>query len=217
MPESTTPPADGTTGTPAATGDGTQSQTPAPTAGDTNPQTGKTFTQEELNQIVADRVARAKPADYDEAKAAMAELNSIKEGQKTDLQKAQEAAESRKQERDSARSELNAARRTAEIRIEALKQGADEELTMALLANDATIKVEDGRVVGAAEAVAALIERKPNLKTGGTRQSAGEFGGNDGATVAEKIAALEREGTKDSLREARRLKIRQGLSLPTPT
>jgi hypothetical protein len=65
--------------------------------------------------------------------------------------------------------------------------------------------------------VAALIERKPNLKTGGTRQSAGEFGGNDGATVAEKIAALEREGTKDSLREARRLKIRQGLSLPTPT
>lgn len=208
MPEPTTPPADGTTGTPEAPA----APAAEPKAGDTNPQTGKTFTQDELNAIVADRVARAKPADYDDLKAKAEEFDKIAEAQKTDLQKAQEAAEVRKQERDSARSELTRTQRIAEIRIEALKQGADEELVMALLANDATIKVENGQVVGAKEAVEQLIERKPNLKTGGTRTSSGEFGGNDQSTVAERIAALEAKGDKDSRREALALKVQQGLS-----
>lgn len=207
MPETGTPPADGTTG---AEGTGT----PDPKAGDTNPATGKTFTQAELDAIVQDRVARAKPADYDEAKQALAEKKAREEGEKTDLQKAKDRETELTGERDAARREADEVKRSAAVQIEALKQGADEELVALALAGDTSIEVKDGKVTGAKEAVEKLLERKPNLKTGGTRQSGGEFGGTDGTTVAEEIAALEKKGDKESMAKARQLKIAQHLATP---
>ena len=204
MPEINTPPGDGTTGNPTP-----QATPPASDGG--NPTPGRTFTQAELDAIVQDRVARAKPADYDEARAALEELNRRKEGEKSDLQKAQEERDREKARADGAEGRANEALRVAAIQVEALKQGADEELVALALASDDTIAVKDGKVTGAAEAVAKLLERKPNLKAGGIRQSGGEFGGVDGTTVAEQIAALEAKGDKASIAEARRLKISQQL------
>lgn len=212
MPESAPPPADGTTGTPEGTPQ-TPPATADPKAGDTNPATGKTFTQDELNAIVSDRVARAKPADYDEAKAALDRENARKEGEKTDLEKARESEAARKAERDTARADLTRTLRMSEIRIEALKQGADEELVIALLADDTSITVSEGKVLGAKEAVEQLIERKPNLTTGGTRRSGAEFGGIDQPTIAEQIAALEGKTDKESRRQLMALKVSQGLSI----
>lgn len=204
MPEINNAPGDGTTGNPTL-----QATPPASNGG--NPQPGRTFTQAELDAIVQDRVARAKPADYDEARAALEELNRRKEGEKSDLQKAQEERDREKARADGAEGRANEALRVAAIQVEALKQGADEELVALALASDDTIAVKDGKVTGAAEAVAKLLERKPNLKAGGVRQSGGEFGGVDGTTVAEQIAALESKGDKASVAEARRLKIAQQL------
>src|SRR5688500_512004 len=165
MPDSTRTPADGTTGTPDASATGTPAAEPK--AGDTNPQTGKTFTQAELDAIIADRVARAKPADYDEAKAALAEKRAREEGEKTEIQKLTEQRDAEKARADGSDQRANTALRTAEIRIEALKQGADEELVAMALAADDTITVEkDGTVKGAKEAVEKLLDRKPNLKLG---------------------------------------------------
>lgn len=203
MPEVQAPPADGTQG------DG-GTQTP-PEGGNTQTTGDRTFTQADLDRIVADRVARAKPADYDEAKAALEEKKRREEGEKTDLQKAQDELTQTKAERDEAQRRADETLRQAAVQIEALKQGADEELVALALAGDTSIEVKDGEVKGAKEAVEKLLERKPNLKTGGTRQSGGEFGGRDGTTVAEQIAALESKGDKASIAEARRLKIAQGL------
>lgn len=213
MPETTAPPADGTTGT---EGQPTPTQAPTPAAGDTNPATGKTFTQSDLDRIVAERLARAKPDDYDEAKAALEELKGIREGQKTDLEKAQATAAERTAERDSARNELKAAAKITELRLEALRQGADEDIVIALLGTSAAVTVSDGKVIGAKEAVANLLTEKPNVKVGGVRQSAGEFGGQNQTTVAERIAALEQTGKPEDRREAMRLKVMQGMSLPVP-
>lgn len=211
MPEVQTSPAYGQQGAPEAQG----SPTPTPQAGDTNPQTGRTFTQAELDAIVQDRVARAKPADYDEAKAALEAQRKREEGEKSDLQKAREENDTLKADRDNARRQAEEVLRSSAVQIEALKQGADEELVALALSADTSIEVKDGKVIGAKEAVEKLLERKPNLKVGGVRQSGGEFGGKDGTTVAETISALEKKGDKDSIAEARRLKIAQGLGQTT--
>lgn len=187
-------------------GDGGAQGSPVP-----KPDAGRTFTQAELDAIVQDRVARAKPADYDALKTKAGEYDKLKEGEKSDLQKAQDAAAQATTERDAALRTAQEAQRSAAIQVEALKQGGDEELVALALATDDTVKVENGAVVGAKEAVEKLLERKPNLKVGQGRQSGGEFGGNDGTTVAEKIAALETKGDKASMSEARRLKIAQHL------
>lgn len=207
MPDTTTAPADGTTGTqtPAAT-------PPAEGQGGGTPPAGRTFTQAELDAIVQDRVARAKPADYDEAAAALAREKARAEGEKSDLQKAQDAQRASDEKATAAERRAEEALRTSEIRIEALKQGADEELVALALSADSSVEVKDGKVVGAKEAVEKLLERKPNLKIGASRQSGGEFGGTDGSTVHEQIIALEAKGDKDSMAQARRLKIAQQLA-----
>ena len=170
---------------------------------------GKTFTQADLDRIVADRVARAKPADYDDAKAALEREKARIEGEKTELQKATDEAATAARERDEARSEAAATKREAAIMLEAFRQGADAELVVMALKESPEIKLDKGEVKGVEEAVKALQEKKPNLKVGGPTASGGHFGGADTTTVAETIAALERKGDPASLAEARELKIAQ--------
>lgn len=55
----------------------------------------RTFSQEEVNKIVADRLKRAKatpPADYDELKAKAARLDELEAANKSDLERANDAA-----------------------------------------------------------------------------------------------------------------------------
>ena len=55
----------------------------------------KTFTQEQVNRMIQERIARVKreePADYAELKAKAARLDEIEEANKSDLQKATDAA-----------------------------------------------------------------------------------------------------------------------------
>ncbi|AAD17576.1 scaffolding protein [Mycobacterium phage TM4] len=56
---------------------------------------GKTFTQAELDKVIEQRLARerAKFGDYDQLKADAAELAKIRDGEKSELQKALERAE----------------------------------------------------------------------------------------------------------------------------
>ena len=65
----------------------TNTGTPAP---DTQPE--KTFTQEDVNKIVGDRIAREREkfADYDAIKAKAEKLDEMEEANKTELQKALE-------------------------------------------------------------------------------------------------------------------------------
>lgn len=204
MPEPQNPPADG------KQGDGNpQGEPQGQPKG--NPEPVRTFTQADLDRIVQERLARAVPADYEELKAKAGELDKMKEGEKTELQKAQEAAAEASKRDEASQAELAKVKRLTAIQLQAMAQGADADTVAALLADSKSITVKDGEVQGVKEAVEALLKEKPFLKIGG-HTSGGEFGGNDGKTIAEQIAELEAKGDRQSRSEARRLKINQAFS-----
>ena len=69
--------------------------------------TGKTFTQDEVNAIVTDRLTRdrAKYADYDDLKVKAEKFDQIEEANKTELQKANERADGLQAELDKLKNE----------------------------------------------------------------------------------------------------------------
>lgn len=92
----------------------TNTGTPAP---DTQPE--KTFTQEDVNKIVGDRIAREREkfADYDAIKAKAEKFDEIEEANKSELEKAQERANKLQTELDS----MKAAEQVRAIRDEVSK------------------------------------------------------------------------------------------------
>ena len=87
----------------------------------------RTFTQDEFNSLIAreKRELRSKYADYDELKAKAEQLDALKEAEKTDLEKAQDALAAMQKERDEAIAERDA--RQAEIDHAAAVQKAATE------------------------------------------------------------------------------------------
>lgn len=197
MPDPTTPPADGQQGTPQDAGAGAPPAKPE-----------KTFTQAELDAILEARLKRAVPPDYEELKAIAAKAKEKEDQEKTDLQKAQEAAALAEKTAREAVEKANARIRRAAIIEEATAQGAaDNEVVIALLASDPDITVEDdGAVKGAKKAVAELLKSKPFLARQGGTASGGQFGGQQHQSIDEKIAAAEAKG---DWAEARRLKVQK--------
>lgn len=143
----------------------------------TDPPASKAFSQEELDRIVQDRVARAQAAKakefegFDDLKAKASKLDEIEAAQKSDLEKAASRAEKAERERDeqSKRAE-SASRRVAgvlrrsAIVAEAAKQGAiDADAVVALIPPDQVVVADDETVTGAAKAVKELLAEKTYL------------------------------------------------------
>lgn len=80
----------------------------------------KTFTQQELDSIIADRLTRerSKYADYDALKEKAAKFDEIDQANKTELQKATEKAAELQQELDS----MKAAKALQEMREKVAKE-----------------------------------------------------------------------------------------------
>lgn len=131
-------------------------------------QVEKTFTQEEVDRIVQERLARAKPkkpADYDDLKAKAARLDEIEAEQATEQEKAVKAAveEATREvtqrlmtERVMDKIEVAAAGEFEDVEDARLRLGsrADEFLT-----DDGEIDTD-----AIAEAVQKLLEDKPHLR-----------------------------------------------------
>ena len=100
----------------------------------------RTFTQAELDAIVGDRLKRerAKYADYDEAKAALDELNQLKEASKSELEKAVEERDSLKAELDKLKAERERAELVARV---AAEKGVDADL-LARMSGDVEANAE---------------------------------------------------------------------------
>lgn len=110
-----------------------------PTAG-TKPE--KTFTQAQLNEIVTDRLAKEKGkyADYDDLKAKAAQLDALREAEKTDLQKAQDAADGYKRQLDDLQAQIKA--RDARDKVSAEK-GVPAHLLTASTEEDCRKQADD--------------------------------------------------------------------------
>lgn len=109
---------------------------------------GKTFTQDELNRIVSERLKRAKldTAEMDELRKKAAELDEIKAANQTELEKTQKAyadasAELERMKAEAARNAL-LAKVSADTSVPAalLKGETEEELTASAEALNAWLK-----------------------------------------------------------------------------
>ncbi|WP_188068983.1 DUF4355 domain-containing protein [Brevibacillus brevis] len=140
----------------------------------------KTFTQEELDKVVADRIARERKkydkfADYDDIKKKAEEYEKLAEEKRlADMsaqQRAEEAAIKAQEERDQLHAELE--RERAQIRREKIETEFIRLATSANVAytDDALRLVdlsaveigEDGKPVGVDAIVAKLVQDKPFL------------------------------------------------------
>ena len=126
-------------------------------------QAEKTFTQAELDNIVAERLKRerAKYEGFDELKEKAAKLDEIEEASKTELQKATERAEKLE-------SELNSLRKAESVRTIREKVATETGVPSNLL----TAETEE-ECKTQAESILAFAKPSeyPNLKDGGEVQN----------------------------------------------
>lgn len=144
---------------------------------------GQTFTQAELERILGERLAREreKYKDYEDLKKKAAEFDKWQEAQKSDLQKAQEAAKKAQEERDRALATANERLIKAEVKAIAVELGlVDADAAYALMDRSGVKVKDDGSVEGVKAALEALLKAKPYLKGAAKPGSVG-VGTNPGA------------------------------------
>ncbi|WP_348623014.1 scaffolding protein [Paenibacillus peoriae] len=156
--------------------EGDPDPTPDPPIDTTPP---KTFTQDELDQVIADRIARErkKYADYDELKTKLSDFEREKEEREKEKMSVTErleaektaalkAAEDARIERDQALTAANQRLIKAEFRTMARElnirpDALDDAYVLADLSSASV--GEDGSINGVEDVVKALIENKPFL------------------------------------------------------
>lgn len=141
----------------------------------------KTFTQEEVNSIVAERLGRdrQKYADYDSLKEKAEKFDQLQEANKTELEKANERA-------NKLEAELADIKKANEVRDIRSKISMETGVPMELLTADTE---EDCKRQAAAINAFAMPKSYPNVSDGG------EVGGTLKASPREQFA----EAIKDKL------------------
>lgn len=176
------------------------------TVAESEKETPKTFTQEQLDEIVTKRIAREskKFADYDELKSKLAEIENVGEEKRvaelSEAEKAKELASTLEAEKTDLLAQLEVER----------KARADEKITNAFIkaassANiehiDDAIKLSDlsaltidenGDVNGVSDLIAELVEHKPYLLA--AKKTQVTIGASAGTTIT-------RDKTDDQLLE----------------
>lgn len=156
------------------------------------PDEGRTFTQDELNVVVSDRLRREreKYADYDDLKAAKVRLDGIDQERLTELEKVQKRAADAEQERDLARQRAQDTAIRAALMMEAAKAGALHPEDAFQLADLGGVTLnDDGNVQGAVEAVAELLKGK-RLVLKGRSAADLDAGAGGGDRTGERKPAL---------------------------
>jgi len=182
-----------------------QNTTIEPNGGSTNQQTAaaaqsgggepKTFTQEQVDRIVQERLARAKstpPADYEDLKAKAAKFDQLEEANKSDLEKANDAKARAEAEAADWKSKFEQAQaeqeRAHEVTRLAAQYGVNAE-TLSRMAGD----VEDN-----AKYLASVEESRPKFGSMGD----GGDGGGVRETLEDRLAKAKNSQERIDIREA---------------
>lgn len=136
----------------------------------------KTFTQEELDRIVKERLERErkKYANYGEMQKELEELRKMREEierqnmtelerYKADLEKAQKALKEKEKELSDFRTQYERDKIAAEFREKARAANIEYVDDALALADLSGVSIEDGKVVGIDEVIKKLVETKPFL------------------------------------------------------
>lgn len=129
-------------------------------------------TQADLDRLVSDRLARErqKYADHEQFKASHEELQKLKDGQKSEVERLTAERDKATKDAQAAADRAKQSLRQAAVIAEAAKAGAvDPQAVAALLPADAVTVADDGTVSGAESAVKTLLEEKSYLKSKQTR------------------------------------------------
>lgn len=211
---------------PTPTPDPTPAPAPAPTpapAPEPKPDEPKTFTQEDVNALMArqKRELLAEQPDLTELRAKAKKYDEIEEANRSELEKAQKEA-------DEARAEaakLKEAARTSTTRSAIMSEAAKAErklhdpsaaVDFLMGADSSLVELdEDGTPKNIAEAMDELLKKRPYLvATGGGRRDAadqGARGGNlDDQVTREELANMSDEEKNKALRDGRLQNILAG-------
>lgn len=174
--------------------------------GGEQPESGnaRTFTQAELDRILADRLSREreKYSDYDSLRERASKWAEHEEAQKTELQRAQEAREQAEKAAQAAQIAANERLMRAAFLAEAAKAGAAHPEDAYALASKAGLEIaEDGTVPGVAEAVAGLVEAGRLVMSGRPQAPSTNAGAGGGQRPSDKELALtpEEEATAKAM------------------
>lgn len=181
---------------------------------DPKPEPAKTFTQEELDRVVGERLAREreKYADYDELKQAKARLDEIEAANKSELEKAVQRAEQAEADRDKAAQKAAEIARRAAVIAEAPKQGAvDPDAVVALIGSDRVTVADDGQVTGAEQAVKELLDAKKYLVGEPRLPGPSDGGPRPPAPPTDLLKQAEEALAKGDVQESIRLKTQADL------
>lgn len=153
------------------------------------PAAEQTFTQADLDRIVGERLARqerTKYADYEDLKTKASELDTLKQSQLSDQEKAVETA--RIEAKAQAAAEFGAYKVDAEVRVATTGRLSDEQRTALLDGLDRSRfltqagEVDTEKVRTFVEAVAPAPPPPPPV-TGGTRMGQGRQPASSGSTL----------------------------------
>lgn len=160
----------------------------------------RTFTQEDVDRIVRERVARAKstpPADYEDLKAKAAKLDEIDEQNKTELEKERDRAAKAEERAQQVEAEAKEIKLRAAILSEAAKPDrkvVDTDAVISLLDRSALELDDAGNPTNLASAMDSLLEAKPFLvaASGGARGNAdqGARGGGANQLTREQLQTM---------------------------
>lgn len=164
----------------------------------------RTFTQADLDRILADRLSREreKYADYEDLQQRASKWAEYEETQKTELQKAQEAKERAEKAAEAAQIAANERLMRAAFLAEAAKAGAAHPEDAYALASKAGLEVaEDGTVPGVDKAVAGLVEAGRLVMSGKPHAPNLNAGAGGGQRPSDKELALtpEEEATATAM------------------
>lgn len=166
----------------------------------------KTFTQEELDEIVAKRLERErkKYADHDELKTKLTELEEAAEQRRlaelSEKERAEELAKKYEQEKAELAAQLSEYQKKVEREkitnafiVEAQAAGIAYVEDALKLADFTGVKIEDGAVNGIKDVVSELVESKPFLLPAQEKPKPREIGSPSGGGVDEEVKTLESE------------------------
>ena len=169
--------------------------TPDPTGGQLNTTDEKTFTQEELDRILKERLKREreKYSDYADLKAAAAKLTEIEEANKTELEKATEKLAELQEQNVLLESKRVEALIRSEVYKEATAMGIKPDLAWKLVDMDAIEVGEKDAISGVDEALKALVKDYPELQ----QKPRGDLDAQKGGSGEKQTAQM----SEDEIRE----------------
>jgi len=137
-----------------------QNTEPTPAEPAANPTEPKTFTQEQVESMIRERVAHVKheaPSDYEELKAKAAKYDETEEANKTELEKAKEEAEKAKAEAATLKAESERRQIIDKVSTET---GVPASVLSRMTGND------EEEMTANAEAIKAGIPAYPSVQAG---------------------------------------------------